>query len=90
LEYSIQAEDLAELNANIVGPIELVAEYHQDAPTVSERPTETQDASRIKQGRSVVYQVSLGSQTARRQPSRQAERAAHVRVAPIGPPLRTA
>ena len=38
LEYWIPAEDLAELNANIVGPIELVAEYHQvtQAP-----PTET-------------------------------------------------
>ena len=32
LEYWIPAEDLAELNANIVGPIELVAEYHQDEP----------------------------------------------------------
>jgi hypothetical protein len=31
LEYWIPAEDLAELNANILGPIELVAEYHQDA-----------------------------------------------------------
>jgi hypothetical protein len=30
LEYWIPAEDLAELNANILGPIELVAEYHQD------------------------------------------------------------
>lgn len=31
LEYWIPAGDLAELNANIVGCIELVAEYHQDA-----------------------------------------------------------
>jgi hypothetical protein len=31
LEYWIPAGDLAELNANIVGSIELVAEYHQDA-----------------------------------------------------------
>ena len=30
LEYWIPAEDLAELNANILGPIELVAEYHRD------------------------------------------------------------
>jgi hypothetical protein len=30
LEYWIPARDLAELNANILGPIELVAEYHQD------------------------------------------------------------
>jgi len=30
LEYWIPAEDLAELNANIVGLIEVVAEYHQD------------------------------------------------------------
>lgn len=33
LEYWIPAEDLAELNANIVGLIELVAEYHQDEPS---------------------------------------------------------
>ena len=32
LEYWIPAEDLAELSANIVGPVELVAEYHQDEP----------------------------------------------------------
>jgi hypothetical protein len=32
LEYWIPAEDLADLNANIVGLIEVVAEYHQDAP----------------------------------------------------------
>jgi hypothetical protein len=30
LEYWIPAEDLAELNANIVGTIELVAEYRPD------------------------------------------------------------
>ena len=30
LEYWIPAEDLAELNANILGPIELVAEYQRD------------------------------------------------------------
>ena len=30
LEYWIPAEDLGELNANIIGLIELVAEYHQD------------------------------------------------------------
>jgi hypothetical protein len=30
LEYWIPAEDLAELNANIVGAIEVVAEYHQN------------------------------------------------------------
>ena len=30
LEYWIPAEDLSGLNANIVGPIEVVAEYHQD------------------------------------------------------------
>jgi hypothetical protein len=28
LEYWIPAEDLSKLNANIVGPIELVAEFH--------------------------------------------------------------
>jgi hypothetical protein len=37
LEYWIPAEDLAELNANIVGFIELVAEYHQDGPARQER-----------------------------------------------------
>lgn len=31
MEYWIPAGDLAELNANIVGLIEVVAEYHQDA-----------------------------------------------------------
>jgi hypothetical protein len=31
LEYWIPAPDLAELNATILGPIELVAEYHQGA-----------------------------------------------------------
>jgi len=41
LEYWIPAEDLAKLNANIVGPIELVAEYYQDTPTASDQPTET-------------------------------------------------
>jgi hypothetical protein len=30
IEYWIPAEDLANLNANIVGRIELVAEYHRD------------------------------------------------------------
>jgi len=30
VEYWIPAEDLAELNANIVGRIEVVAEYHRD------------------------------------------------------------
>jgi hypothetical protein len=30
VEYWIPAEDLADLNANIVGLIEVVAEYHQD------------------------------------------------------------
>ena len=30
LEYWIPAEDLAELNANIIGVIELVAEYRAD------------------------------------------------------------
>ncbi len=31
LEYWIPAEDLVELNANIVGPIEVVAEFHGPA-----------------------------------------------------------
>ena len=31
VEYWIPAGDLAELNANIIGLIEVVAEYHQDA-----------------------------------------------------------
>jgi hypothetical protein len=39
LEYWIPAEDLAELNANIVGPIELVAEYHQDEPRQTKEET---------------------------------------------------
>jgi hypothetical protein len=30
VEYWIPAEDLTELNASIVGHIEVVAEYHQD------------------------------------------------------------
>jgi hypothetical protein len=30
---SFPAEDLSELNANIIGVIELVAEYHQDEST---------------------------------------------------------
>ena len=30
VEHRIPAEDLANLNANIVGPIEVVAEYHKD------------------------------------------------------------
>ena len=34
IEYWIPAEDLAALNANIVGRIELVAEYHRDLPTL--------------------------------------------------------
>ena len=40
LEYWIPAEDLAELNANIVGVIELIAEYHQDEPASQERRKE--------------------------------------------------
>jgi hypothetical protein len=40
LEYWIPAEDLAELNANIVGYIELVAEYQQDGPVRQERRKE--------------------------------------------------
>jgi hypothetical protein len=40
LEYWIPAEDLAEPNANIVGFIELVAEYHQDGPARQERRKE--------------------------------------------------
>jgi len=40
LEYWIPAEDLAELNANIVGFIELVAEYHQNGPARPERRKE--------------------------------------------------
>jgi hypothetical protein len=40
LEYWIPAEDLADLNANIVGFIELVAEYHQDGPARQERRKE--------------------------------------------------
>ena len=37
LEYWIPAEDLGELNANIIGLIELVAEYHQDKSIPGER-----------------------------------------------------
>jgi len=40
LEYWIPAEDLAELNTNIVGLIELVAEYHQGEPAPQERTKE--------------------------------------------------
>jgi hypothetical protein len=40
LEYWIPAEDLAELNANIAGFIELVAEYHHDGPARPERKKE--------------------------------------------------
>ena len=40
LEYWIPAEDLAELNANIVGIIEVVAEYHQDESTPGKRRKE--------------------------------------------------
>ena len=39
LEYWIPAEDLAELNANIVGRIELVAGYHQAEPPGPEEQT---------------------------------------------------
>ncbi|HJQ56467.1 MAG TPA: ADP-ribosylation/crystallin J1 [Vineibacter sp.] len=31
-EYWIPAEDLAEFNRNIVGPIEVIAEFHRDVP----------------------------------------------------------
>jgi hypothetical protein len=41
LEYWIPAEDLGELNANIIGLIELVAEYHQDESTPGQRRKET-------------------------------------------------
>ena len=34
-EYWIPAEELAELNKNIVGPIEVVAEYWREEPIVS-------------------------------------------------------
>jgi hypothetical protein len=34
LEYWIPAEDLTEFNANIVGLIEVVGEYHRDDPAV--------------------------------------------------------
>jgi hypothetical protein len=39
LEHWIPAKDLAELNANIVGPIELVAEFHQVAPPGTKEQT---------------------------------------------------
>jgi hypothetical protein len=38
VEYRIPAEDLAELNANIIGIVEVVAEYHQDTPAVTGQP----------------------------------------------------
>jgi hypothetical protein len=37
-EYWIPAEELAELNRNIVGPIEVVAEYRGEDLTISSRP----------------------------------------------------
>lgn len=41
VEYWIPAGDLAELNTNIVGLIEVVAEYHQDKLTPGKRTKET-------------------------------------------------
>jgi hypothetical protein len=54
LEYWIPAEDLPELNANIVGLIAVTAEYHQDSPAATLRATTADATPATPQARSTA------------------------------------